>query len=97
MAEVKIIKNEIDVVKKLMDIKGMSGATLADKLGYKTASAVTNRLQSKTMTVEKLIELLDAMDCELIIKNKVGDKESFVVTNENRREVKVYKKKDGEA
>lgn len=85
--------NEIEVVKAIMKAKGFSGKTLAEKLGYNTASAVTNRLQSKTMTVEKLVELLDAMDCELIIKNKVGDKESFTVVNENRSEAKVYKKK----
>lgn len=88
--------NEIEIVKALMKAKGVSGAVLAEKLGYKTPSAVTNRLQSKTMTVEVLINLLAAMDCELIIKNKVGGKESFVVENENRSEAKVYKKKDGE-
>lgn len=88
--------NEIEAVKALMAAKGASGATLAKKLGFNTASAVTNRLQSKTMTVEVLINLLNAMDCELIIKNTVGDKEVFVLDNENRREPKIYKKKDGE-
>lgn len=87
--------NEIEIVKALMRAKGMSGKTLAEKMGYNTPSGVTNRLQSKTMTVEKLIEMLDAMDCELIIKNKVGDKEVFVVDNNNRNEVKNYSKKGG--
>lgn len=87
--------NEIEIVKALMKAKKMSGKTLAEKMGYNTASGVTNRLQSKTMTVEKLVEMLDAMDCELIIKNKVGDKESYKVENENRSEAKVYKKKEG--
>ena len=82
--------NEIEIVKTLMKAKGFSGAKLADKMNFKTASAVTNRLQGKTMTVEKLIELLAAMDCELVIKNTVGDKEVFVVDNENRNEVKSY-------
>ena len=87
--------NEIAVVKALMKAKGFSGKTLAEKIkGNKaaTASYVTNRLQSKTMTVEKLLELLDAMDCELIIKNKVGDKETFVLDNSDRNDVKSYKK-----
>lgn len=88
--------NEIQIVKALMKAKGVSGAVLAEKLGYKTPSAVTNRLQSKTMTVEVLVNLLEAMDCELIIKNKVGGKESFVVVNEDRQSVKIYKK-DGDA
>lgn len=88
--------NEIQIVKTLMKAKGVSGAVLADKLGYKTPSAVTNRLQSKTMTVEVLVNLLEAMDCELIIKNKVGGKETFVVANEDRQSVKIYKKGDEE-
>lgn len=88
--------NEIEIVKTLMKSKGVSGAVLADKLGFNTPSAVTNRLQSKTMTVEVLVKLLEAMDCELVIKNKVGAKEAFVVDNENRREPKIYKKKEGD-
>ena len=82
--------NEIEIVKALMKSKGYSGKLLAEKLGYNTPSAVTNRLQSKTMTVEMLVKLLDAMDCELIIKDKAGEKKSFTVDNENRNEVKVY-------
>lgn len=88
--------NEIEIVKELMKIKKASGAMLAEKLGYNTASAVTNRLQSKTMTVEKLVELLGALDCELLIRHKMGDKETFVVENDNRSEAKVYKKREGE-
>lgn len=88
--------NEIEIVKTLMKSKGVSGAVLADKLGFSTPSAVTNRLQSKTMTVEVLVKLLEAMDCELVIKNKVGDKETFTVDNENRREPKIYRKKEGD-
>jgi transcriptional regulator with XRE-family HTH domain len=91
-----MMMNEIQIVKALMKAKGASGAVLAEKLGFNTPSAVTNRLQSKTMTVEVLVKLLDAMDCELLIKNKVGDKEVFVVDNEDRREPKIYRKKDGE-
>lgn len=91
--------NEIEIVKAMMKTKKASGAVLAEKLGFKTPSAVTNRLQSKTMTVEVLIKLLDALDCELVIRHKMGDKETFVVDNENRNEVKSYntsKKRGGE-
>ena len=90
--------NEIKIVETLMKAKGFSGKTLAEKIkddANATASYVTNRLQSKTMTVEKLLELLDAMDCELIIRNKIGKNEKYVVDNEERKSVKVYKKKVG--
>lgn len=85
--------NEIQIVKELLSTKGMSYKVLAENMGLKTPSGVGNRLQSKTMTVEVLVEMLAAMDCELIIKNRVGDKETYVVDNENRNEVKSYKKK----
>ena len=82
--------NEIEIVKEMMKTKKASGAVLANKMGFNTPSAVTNRLQGKTMTVEVLIKLLDALDCELVIRHKMGDKESFIVDNENRNEVKSY-------
>ncbi len=89
--------NEIEIIKNMMKIKKASGAVLAEKMGFKTASGVTNRLQSKTMTVEVLIKILEALDCELVIRHKMGDKESFVVDNENRSEAKIYsKEKAGE-
>lgn len=92
--------NEIEIVKKIMGDQGYSAKTLAEKIkGEKDAFAsyVSNRLQSKTMTVEKLLELLNALDCELIIKQKAGSKKTYIVTDEERKSVKVYKKKDGEA
>lgn len=89
--------NEIEIVKHIMKKNRVSGAILAKDLGYNTPSAVNNRLQSKTMTVEKLLELLDGLNCELVIRETRGDKESFMVDNKNRNDVKVYKKKqDGE-
>lgn len=91
--------NEIEVVKEMMRTKKASGAVLAKKMGFNTPSAVTNRLQGKTITVEVLVKLLDALDCELVIRHKMGDKESFIVDNENRNEVKSYNtsKKRGDA
>ena len=89
--------NEIEIVKHIMKKNRVSGAVLADDLGYNTPSAVNNRLQSRTMTVEKLLELLDGLNCELVIRETRNDKDSFVVKNENRNEAKVYKKKkDGD-
>lgn len=77
--------NEIEIVKSLMKNKKISHAIMAEKLGLATSTGVSNRLQGKSMTVEVLIKMLEAMDCELIIRNKVGDKERFTVVNENRK------------
>lgn len=87
--------NEIEIVKMLMKSKGKSSAYIAEQWGEKHASKVSNRLQSKTMNVETLIKILDVLECELIIRDKVGDKQSYPVDNENRQSVKIYKKKEG--
>lgn len=77
--------NEIEIVKKLSQDKKMSYALIAEKMGLATPSGVSNRLSGRSMTVEVLIQILEAMDCELVIKNKVGDKETYLVDNENRK------------
>lgn len=80
--------NEIEIVKALLAEKKMSHAVLAEKMGMKTPTGVSNRFQGRSMTVEVLVEMLNSMDCELVIRNKVGGKESYVVANENRKEGK---------
>ena len=79
--------NEIEIVKTLLNTKGWSFKFLAEKIGKKTGSVVGNRLSGRSMTAEALVEMLDAMDCELVVKPKPGSgiKESFVITNENRK------------
>ena len=86
--------NEIEIVKALMKEKGKSSAYIAKTLyGDETpASKISNRLQSKTMNVETLIKMLDVLECELVIRDKVGSKQTYVVDNESRNEPKIYKK-----
>ena len=78
--------NEIEIVRTLLKSKKVSHAVLAQKLGFATPTGVSNRLQGRSMTVEGLVKMLDALDCELIIRNKIGEKETWVVENENRKE-----------
>lgn len=77
--------NEIEIIKRLSKDKKMSYAIIAEKAGFATPTGVSNRLSGRSMTVEVLIQILEAMDCELIIRNKIGDKESYSVDNENRK------------
>ena len=80
--------NEIEIVKALLASKGMTHKVLSEKMGLATSTGVSNRLLGKSMTVSVLIDMLDAMDCELIIRNKIGDKERWVVDNANRKDDK---------
>ena len=75
---------EVAILNIIREKKRMSYALIAEKLGYKGRSAACNRFNSDSMTVATLVKLLSAMDCELVIKDKAGSKESYVVTNEGR-------------
>lgn len=79
--------NAGDLIKEVMHSKGFSMRTLATKLGYSTGSYVSERIRRVNgMRVDNFLEMLEAMDCDIIIKNKIGKKEQWVLTNEPAEE-----------
>ena len=75
--------NSKQIVAEVMNIRGMSQKNLADKLGYATATGVANRLNGKTtkdMSVATLVEFLSAMDCEVIVRSTLKDKNEWTIT-----------------
>ena len=69
------------IVKEIIKLRGHSFLSLAKKLGHEHASAVSNRLTDKSpMQINVLLRLLEALDCELIIRSKTKDKTEWVVT-----------------
>lgn len=72
-----------EAVLKVMKLRGMSSPVLAEKLHYETASGVTERLRGKQdMRVDTLAKFLEALDCEIIIKSKVGNKETWIINGQ---------------
>ena len=61
--------------------RDVSYMTIANKLGYKHASAVSNRLDDKrSIQVDNLINILKELDCELVIRStKKTDKREWVI------------------
>ena len=77
--------NSKQIVAEVMNIRGMSQKNLAEKLGYATATGVANRLNGKTtkdMSVATLVEFLSAMDCEVIVRSNLKDKNEWVITRD---------------
>ena len=69
-----------EIVSEIMKKRGFTFAALAKKLNYPTASGVSERLRGKQdMRADTLVKFLEAMDCELVIRSKVGNKETWVV------------------
>lgn len=75
--------NSKQVVSEVMNVRGFSQKTLAEKLGYATATGVANRLNGKTtkeMNVATLVEFLACMDCEVIVRSTLKDKQEWKIT-----------------
>ena len=61
--------NEKEIIKEAMKSCGWNQETLALKTGYKTQSAVGNRLNGSSMRVDTFVKFLSAMGYEVIIKS----------------------------
>lgn len=75
--------NSKQIVSEVMNIRGMSQKNLADKLGYATTTGVANRLNGKStkdMNVATLVEFLLAMDCQVIVRSTLKDKQEWTIT-----------------
>lgn len=69
-----------ETVRAIMDFRGFSYAILADKLGKSTGSAISNTLfRQNGMRVDTFLELVEAMDCEVVVRSKLNDKSTWVI------------------
>lgn len=68
------------IIRTIMLLRGFTNATLAEKLGYASASGINNILHNEYgMKVGNLLKLMEAMDCEVVIRSKLADKQEWVV------------------
>lgn len=73
------------IMKSIMAIRGFTFRTLATKMGKSSHSTLANQLSRPNgMRVDKLLEMLDAMDCELVIRSKLSDKKEWTVTKDDK-------------
>lgn len=69
-----------EIVKEIMKLRGFSNQSLATKLGKSTASAVSNPLTRENgMRIDTLMEMVKAMDCEVVVRSTLKDKAEWVV------------------
>lgn len=72
-----------DILLERMKERGFTNRSLADKLGYKYASSISERLRNKKeMRVDNLVQMLEAMDCELVVRSTTLPKKEWVITTE---------------
>ncbi len=62
--------NAPELVKKAMKARGYTQAMLAKKLGYSGSNAIAMALSGRNMRVDIFLTMLNALDFEVVIKDK---------------------------
>ena len=73
--------NEKEIVKEVMAMRGWSQATLAKEAGFKQQANITGLLNrgENGMRIDKLAKMLNAMGCEIVIRDKMGSGKEWTV------------------
>lgn len=62
-----------DVILFLMKEEGFRQIDLAKQIGAKSQSVISERINYKTIGIKPLLELLDAMGYEIVVRQSYGD------------------------
>jgi len=64
-----LIMNEKDIIREAMKSCGWNQEILAQKAGYKTQSAIGNKLKGKSMRVDTFVKLIATMGYEVMVRS----------------------------
>lgn len=62
--------NEKEIVKKAMGVRGYTQVMLANLLGYKTQSGVSEKFRGQSMRVTSWVKMLNAMGFDVIVQDR---------------------------
>ena len=69
-----------EIIREIMDMRDWSQEKLAVECGMKSQSNITGILNRGTsLRVDNLEKLIEAMGCEIVIRDKMGSKKEWVV------------------
>lgn len=72
--------NAKEIIKNILVMRGWSQKKLAEEAGFKGQSNVTGYLNRGTsLRVDNLIQMIEAMGCEVVIRDKMGSKKEWKV------------------
>lgn len=76
------------IISQIMKNKDITTIALSEKLGYNYPSGVTERLRGKKgIRDDVIVKFLEAMNCELIIRDKESKQEWTVTVDEVKEEL----------
>lgn len=65
--------NGNDVIRKIMTDDGVTQAVLAERLGYKGQGTVSQRINTKRMSLERFVSMLNAMGYSVAVGKDDGN------------------------
>lgn len=75
-----------DAIKEGMKRRNMTMAKLAERMGFKNAQVVSNRLANKSgMRIDTLIRFMNAMGYDVVIKDRMNDAEIVLTMGEEEK------------
>lgn len=70
-----------EAIKEIMAVRKWSQAKLAEESGFKRQSNVTGILnRGSSLRVDNLVKMAEAMGCEVVIRDKMGSKMEWRVS-----------------
>ena len=67
------------VVKQVMKFRDVDQKELAEKCGYSNQSCISGLLNRGNLRVDNLFKLINAMDCEIIVKDKKSNQSWLIM------------------
>ena len=73
--------NEKQVVREIMKLRGWSQPKLAEEVGGWSQSNISGLLNNNKngIRMDNLFKMLDAMGCEIVVRDKMGSKKEWVI------------------
>ena len=65
--------NHTEAIKKVMDETGTLQKDLVKQIGVKSQSVISSRINQDNISVKALLEILDAMGYELVVRESYGE------------------------
>lgn len=74
--------NSKNIIKDILKVRGWNQDKLAEEAGFKSRSNITGLLNRyASMRVDSLVQMAEAMGCEVVIRDKMGSKQEWRVTD----------------
>ena len=69
-----------EALREIMNVREWTYALLSARLGLSLQTIADKLNKRNAMSVAMLLRLCEAMDCELVIRSKLGDRTEWVIT-----------------